>query len=95
MEAYENLTKDGRALTAGQGRKRDALLQTMRDITGYGDLQSVVQHSRHMLGIRPLTAKGSERGSYKPGRRRPNWDFDATHVESVVPTPTETDRRRH
>jgi len=95
VEAYENLIKDGRALTAGRVRKRDELLQTMRDITDYGDLQSVVQHSRHMLGIRPVTAKASRRSSYKPGRRRPNWDFDATHVESIVPTPTETDRRRH
>jgi hypothetical protein len=100
VEAYERLTQNARALTAGQIRQRDELLRTIRGITGYTGRKSGIKLARQMIdGIDPARAQ-PRKARYAPnpdGKRPPdsNWDFDATHVDSIVSVAIESSRRRH
>jgi len=100
VEEYERLTQDARALTAGEMRRRDELLRTIRGITGYTGRKSGIKLARQMIdGIDPARGQ-SRKARYTPdpaGKRRPgsNWDFNATHVETVISVAIESNRHRH
>jgi hypothetical protein len=100
VEAYERLTQDARALTAGQAQRRDELLRTMQRITGYTGRKSGIKLARQMINGIDSSRNRSRSARYTaaPGGRRgrgSNWDFDATHVEAIVSAAIESSRRRH
>jgi hypothetical protein len=100
LEAYEQLTREGRVLTATQARQRAERLQTLRILTNQPDSRRAIKRARVMInGVDPKTQKSRKiryigAASLAPRRARPNT-FDATRVEQVISTAVEGSRRRH
>jgi hypothetical protein len=99
VEAYDQLVRDGRALTDHAVRRRSELLATMRQLTGADSDKSGLKRARKLLlgysksrPSRQQRAKGMS--DLVPKRATPKA-FDAVRITQIVPTAVESSRDRH
>ena len=99
VEAYDQLVRDGRALTGHGVRRRSELLATMRRLTGADSDKSALKRARKLL-LGNLKSHRSRRQRAKgvsdlvPNQAAPKA-FDAVRVTQIVPTAVESNRGKH